>query len=133
MAPKEITSYTCKLSKTQGTRLRQCLQQKGFRFKELPYTHFAANQEKINVAYYTSGKLLVQGKGTQDFVQFILEPDILGEARLGYEDVLNPERLIPRVGVDESGKGDFFGPLCIAGVYVNETIVKDFESAGIMD
>ena len=35
--------------------------------------------------------------------------------KLGYETVLNPELLLPRIGVDESGKGDFFGPLCIAG------------------
>jgi len=25
----------------------------------------------------------------------------------------------PHFGVDESGKGDFFGPLVIAGVYVD--------------
>ena len=133
MPAKEITTYTCKLNSDQGKTLRQSLEQKGFQFKELAYTEFAASQEKINVALYTSGKLVVQGKGTHDFVQFILEPEVLGEARLGYEDVLNPERLLPRVGVDESGKGDFFGPLCVAGVYVNESIVKDFEAEGIMD
>ncbi len=133
MPAKEITTYTCKLTAEQGTRLAQILEEKGFQFRELAYAKFAATQEKINVAYYNSGKLVVQGKGTQDFVQFILEPDILGEARLGYEDVLNPERLTPRVGVDESGKGDFFGPLCVAGVYVNEALVKEFEAAGIMD
>ncbi len=133
MPAKEITTYTCKLTSDQGQTLRQSLEQKGFQFKELAYTKFAASQEKINIALYTSGKLVVQGKGTQEFVQFILEPEILGEARLGYEDVLNPERLLPRVGVDESGKGDFFGPLCVAGVYVNEAIVKDFEAQGIMD
>ena len=133
MPPKEITTYTCKLTPSQGKQLEQSLHAKGYRFKELAHTEFAATQEKINVAYYTSGKLVVQGKGTQDFVQFILEPEILGEARLGYEDLLDPDRLLPRIGVDESGKGDFFGPLCIAGVYVNESIVKDFEKEGIMD
>jgi ribonuclease HIII len=35
--------------------------------------------------------------------------------------------------VDESGKGDFFGPLCVAGVYVNETVVKQWRDAGIRD
>lgn len=133
MPSKEITTYSCKLTKEQGQQLQAILQQKGFEFKELAYTEFAASQEKINVAYYTSGKFVVQGKGTTDFVQFILEPEILGEAKLGYEDVLDPERFTARVGVDESGKGDFFGPLCVAGVYVNETIVKDFEAEGIMD
>ena len=30
------------------------------------------------------------------------------------------EKFIPHIGVDESGKGDFFGPLVIAGVLVDE-------------
>jgi len=35
--------------------------------------------------------------------------------------------------VDESGKGDFFGPLCIAGAYVNESVVKAWADAGVRD
>jgi ribonuclease HIII len=46
---------------------------------------------------------------------------------------LNPELLDARLGVDESGKGDFFGPLCIAGVYVNESVVNAWKDAGIRD
>ena len=63
----------------------------------------------------------------------MLEPEILQEARLGYEAVLNPDLLLPRLGVDESGKGDFFGPLCIAGAYVNAAVVKSWADAGIRD
>ena len=37
------------------------------------------------------------------------------------------------IGVDESGKGDFFGPLCIAGVLVNEKSEKLFTELGIKD
>src|SRR6185295_13938274 len=72
-------------------------------------------------------------KGTQEFVEFLLEPEVLKQAQLGYEAVLNPDLLLPRIGVDESGKGDFFGPLCIAGVYVNETVVKAWQDKGIRD
>ena len=80
-----------------------------------------------------SGKLVIQGKGTGEFVEFVLEPEILKEVKLGYEEVLNPELLAPRFGVDESGKGDFFGPLCVAGVYVNERVIKGWKDAGIKD
>ena len=41
--------------------------------------------------------------------------------------------LAPRIGVDESGKGDFFGPLCVAGVYINETMIAAWKDAGIRD
>lgn len=37
------------------------------------------------------------------------------------------------IGVDESGKGDFFGPLCIAGVLVDEKSKQLFEKLGIKD
>lgn len=37
------------------------------------------------------------------------------------------------IGVDESGKGDFFGPLCVAGVLVNEKSEKLFTELGIKD
>jgi len=76
---------------------------------------------------------VVQGKGTKEFVEFVLEPEILKQVKLGYETVLNPDLLLPRFGVDESGKGDFFGPLCIAGVYVNETVINSWKDKGVRD
>ena len=131
--PKLLTSHTCKLTAEQGEALRAWLREHGYRFREVPYTRFAAEQDKTNVVFYESGKLVIQGKGTRDFIEFVLEPEILNEARLGYETVLNPELLAPRLGVDESGKGDFFGPLCVAGAYVNEGVVKGWKDSGIRD
>jgi ribonuclease HIII len=128
-----ITSHTCKLTDSQAGALQNYLREHGFSFREVPYARFAAEKEKTNLVFYQSGKLVVQGKGTQDFVEFILEPQILGEATLGYETILHPELLAPRIGVDESGKGDFFGPLCVAGVYVNESVVAAWKGAGIRD
>ena len=99
-----ITSHTCKLTGPQAGNLEQYLRENGYAFREVPYARFAAEKEKTNVVFYQSGKLVVQGKGTQDFVEFVLEPQILQEVTLGYETVLNPELLVPRIGVDESGK-----------------------------
>jgi ribonuclease HIII len=39
----------------------------------------------------------------------------------------------PHFGVDESGKGDFFGPLVISGVYVDRGIARKLVDAGIVD
>jgi ribonuclease HIII len=130
---KPLTSYTGKLSDEQATALAAYLKEHHFKPREVPYARFAGEKEKLNVVFYESGKLVVQGKGTQEFIEFVLEPEILKQARLGYEAVLNPELLVPRFGVDESGKGDFFGPLCIAGVYVNEAVVKSWHESGIRD
>lgn len=130
---KPLTSYTCKLTDEQAATLKAWLDARHYEFREVPYARFAAEKEKTNVVFYESGKLVVQGKGTQEFVEFVLEPEILKQARLGYEAELNPDLLLPRIGVDESGKGDFFGPLCVAGVYINESVVKAWKEAGIRD
>ncbi|HWX19418.1 MAG TPA: ribonuclease HIII [Candidatus Binatia bacterium] len=130
---KPLTSYTAKLSDAQAAALKAWLQAHGYQFREVQYARFAAEKDKTGLVFYESGKLVVQGKGTQEFIEFVLEPEILKEARLGYEAVLNPELLLPRLGVDESGKGDFFGPLCVAGAYVNEAVVKAWKDSGIRD
>ena len=130
---KPLTSYTCKLSDAQAKALENCMRARDYKFRDVPYARFAGTKPDLNVVFYQSGKLVLQGKGTQEFIEFVLEPEILQEARLGYEAVLNPELLHPRLGVDESGKGDFFGPLCIAGVYVNESVIKAWQDAGIRD
>jgi ribonuclease HIII len=132
-AVKPLTSYTCTLTDNQAKTLQGLMDERGFKPREVPYARFAGEKEKLNVVFYQSGKLVVQGKGTQEFVEFILEPEVLGQAKLGYEPVLNPELLMPRFGVDESGKGDFFGPLCVAGVYVNEKVIQAWKDAGVRD
>ena len=40
---------------------------------------------------------------------------------------------IPHIGVDESGKGDFFGPLVIASVLTDEKTAKYFTELGMKD
>lgn len=130
---KPITCYTCKLSEEEATRLLDHLKERGYKFREVPHARFAAGRDKLTIVFYQSGKLVVQGKGTQEFVEFVLEPEVLRRVELGYEEVLNPEALLPRIGVDESGKGDFFGPLCIAAVYVNEEVLGEWKALGIRD
>lgn len=131
--PRPLTSHTCKLSNEEADRLHTLLRERGYQFREVPYARFAAARDKLAVVFYESGKLVVQGRDTRDFIEFILEPEVLRRAQLGYETTLNPGLLLPRIGVDESGKGDFFGPLCIAAVYVNESVVRAWEQAGVRD
>src|SRR3989440_3584806 len=129
-----MTSYTHPLTPDQAAKLRTLLKELGFEFAEKPYTLFFAQKDKLSVAVYEKGpKVLLQGKGSEEFVQFQLEPKILEQAKLGYEEVHSPEMFEPHFGIDESGKGDFFGPLVIAGVYVDREIARKFLDAGIQD
>jgi ribonuclease HIII len=129
-----MNSYTHALTAEQATKLRALLEELGFQFTPKQYTLFFAQKNKLSVAAYEKGpKVLVQGKGVQEFVQFELEPKIFGEAKLGYEEVHAPEMFEPHFGVDESGKGDFFGPLVISGVYVDRGIARKLLDAGVQD
>ncbi len=129
-----MNSYTHALTQEQAEKLRDLLETTGFKFAPRPYTLYFAQKDKLSVAVYEKGpKVLLQGKGIEEFVQFQLEPEVLGEAKLGYEEVHSPEMFEPHFGVDESGKGDFFGPLVIAGVYVDRGIARKFMEAGIQD
>src|SRR3954451_5747155 len=129
-----MTSYTHPLTPDQAAKLQALLRELGFDFAERPYTLFFAQKDKLSAAVYEKGpKILLQGKGIEEFVQFELEPKILGEAKLGYEEVHSPEMFEPHFGVDESGKGDFFGPLVIAGVYVDRGIARKLIDAGVVD
>ena len=129
-----LNSYTHPLTQEQVTKLRALLEDLGFEFSPKDYALFFARKNKLSVAVYQKGpKVFVQGKGVEEFVQFELEPKILGEAKLGYEEVHSPEMFEPHFGVDESGKGDFFGPLVICGVYVDRGIARKLLDAGVVD
>src|SRR5436190_12707161 len=129
-----MNSYTHALTYEQVRKLRALLDELGFEFSPKEWTIFFAQKNKLSVAVYRKGpKALVQGQGVEEFVQFELEPKILGEAKLGYEEVHSPEMFEPHFGVDESGKGDFFGPLVISGVYVDRGIARKLIDAGVVD
>lgn len=130
----KITTYTKPLTREQADRLRGLLEAKGLTFETKPYCLYAASRPGLAVLVYEKGpKVVVQGKETEDFVLNTLEPQVLGKAELGYEEVLNPEMYQPHIGVDESGKGDYFGPLVIAGAYVDGNMARKLRESGVMD
>ncbi len=131
---KKITSHVVTLTPEQCVVLENLLRERGWEFAEQPYAHWKALRDKTNVVAYKSGKLTVQGAGCADFVAFILEPEILHSYGFGYE--VEPEvteTFDAHGGIDESGKGDFFGPLVIAGVVLGPENGPKLRAAGVRD
>jgi len=126
-------SFTFELSETQQAALIMILEGGNFKAATVPYSIIAADGDHCRIVLYQSGKCVVQGKGAQDFVTFTLEPLVLLSAQVGYEDVLNSEALAPHIGVDESGKGDFFGPMVIASAYVDKALTEPMREIGVKD
>ncbi|MCF7817583.1 MAG: ribonuclease HIII [Kiritimatiellales bacterium] len=126
-------SFTYKLTDEQQNALLKLLKNSKYLPTSVPHTQMAVSIPDCRINLYTSGKLLVQGKAAQEWITFSLEPEILMEARLGYEELLDPEAFQPHMGIDESGKGDFFGPLVIASAYVDEGLVEKLREIGVRD
>ena len=126
-------SYTFVLTPEQQDALEQLLASGNYLSREVPHTRIAVEADRCKVMLYSSGKCLVQGKGATDWVQFILEPLVLMEVRTGYEEVLNPQAFQPHMGIDESGKGDFFGPMVIAAVFSDDGLAHKFNEMGVKD
>jgi ribonuclease HIII len=132
-APKTLSTYTVKLDDGQMAKLEQVCLRKGWDRTEVAYARFGFKGPKVNVTGYTSGKALIAGKGTEEFVTMTLEPEVTGEVRLGYDEVLNPDWFEPHAGMDESGKGDFFGPVVAATVIADRRAIEALVAAGVKD
>ncbi len=134
-APKKLASYTAKLNEAQMEKLRGICVERGWTPFEVAYTRFAfkADHLKTNVSAYTSGKVVIAGKGTEDFVRDVLEPEVIGAATLGYDEVLHPDWFESHAGLDESGKGDFFGPVIAATVIADKSAIETWRKAGVQD
>jgi len=127
--------YTLSLEGEQMERLAELLEARDWVFASVDHSLFAYRDpiSKVNVVGYKSGKLVVQGKGTEAFVRDVLEAEITGDPRLGYDEVHHPEWFEDHAGIDESGKGDLFGPLVSATVVAEEKHVRDWMDKGIQD
>ncbi|MBR1870684.1 MAG: ribonuclease HIII [Kiritimatiellae bacterium] len=132
------TSFTYELDAAAQERLAAMLAVCSFRPRKVPYSILSFEGEGFNCTLYEKEKhglrkCLVQGAKAQDFILFYLEPQVLLAATLGYENVIDPERDAPHFGSDESGKGDWFGPLTVACVYVDETTAPALRDMGVRD
>lgn len=129
MAPF-VTTLDLKLSE----KLLADLQGQGFEITTPAHTVFSAKKKGVSCTLYQSGKLTVQGKEMGAFIEFYLEPEILKSCPYTYQDkVTDDTHLQEHIGIDESGKGDFFGPLCIAGVYADKDNIHKLKALGVRD
>jgi ribonuclease HIII len=114
-------------------------------------------EEKIAIKQYTNGKLQMQGIGGELYKNIL---DIVitlynlkyPNAQLSLDDYIRREAEenlmskkgsleasrranipLPHIGTDESGKGDYLGPMVIAGIWVDEPIKAKLEAMGIKD
>lgn len=132
MADTQMTNFVISLTPQQIETLQTILQEQGWEFSDFAYAHWKAKKDKVNIVAYLSGKVTLQGKGTSKVVEFIIEPQITGVLNTG-EHSPEATEVEPHIGIDESGKGDYFGPLVIASCYVDSQTAPKLQAIGVVD
>ncbi len=130
-----MASYSGKYDKYTLSTLKNKLEQAGAKFMQPQYTEFQVRLNGVVATFYTSGKLVVQGANIENFLEEYLN---IQQSPKTYANQATlalslDEKPYPHIGVDESGKGDFFGPLCVAGVLLDEKQAKYLKELGIKD
>ena len=114
--------------------------------------HFKNGSTSISINFYLSEKVLIQGNPSE--MRSILEdwwqqqqakqaPPTLWDMPISESEqstsslspALPPRetKVMAHIGTDEAGKGDYFGPLVIAGIYVDEHSASQLQALGVRD
>ncbi len=95
---------------------------------------------KAQLTQWTNGTLMLQGEGGAfDESLEIVEGELEGLANVQTApkpkepDLSSLSRDVPWAGTDESGKGDYFGPLVSAAVFVDASLAAQLEAIGVRD
>lgn len=135
-----MNMFTDKFNLTGQEKLKAFFVADGCAIEEQAHAIFrAANKSKgYNAVFYKTGKLVIQGKSVDEVVKKFSEKfaaTVATQTKLLKTDFAKKEIAIPlrHIGTDESGKGDFFGPLVVAGVLVDEKTEKILKALGVKD
>lgn len=138
-----MNTYSNKFTSLQANKIKELLEAKNASFDIIQYSVWRAKTKDFQAIYYNSGKFLVQGKDVSSIVNEIESLLSVSSAPKLNIKSKTPETKIENdlqetchkvyIGTDESGKGDFFGPLVVAGVQINETNKQKFIDLGIKD
>lgn len=120
-----------KIDVSLANKLKTDLTAQGFELSQPAHTLFNAKKPGISCTLYESGKLVVQGKEMKPFIEFYLEPEIIHDFTFSHPEAHLD--LKSRIGMDEAGKGDFFGPLSVAAVYGDSEGIKEMLKIGVKD
>ena len=124
-------SYSLKVDPSFWVHYKNLLLAENCTFSVPDYTFFQAKNKMWQFTFYKTGKILVQGKDIDYIVKKYLDENFkIQSEKLFTQDEIAP---YPHIGIDESGKGDFFGPLVIAGCYLTEENACKLKNMGVVD
>lgn len=128
-----MNTFSEKIDFGDFEKVREFFVTQNAKFSLQQHAVFRAEINGTVAVLYKSGKLVIQGKDITDFVNSYKLNFNKNTKTFSSEHNKSTTISEPHIGVDESGKGDFFGPLVIAGALIDDTNIQKFIDAGIKD
>ena len=129
-----------KLLGAQQLRLRERLNAGAYEWRKTPHARFSVKGEGVVATLYNSGKLVIQGADPEAWAARVVEGDakvVPGKGASARDERESGDRvsqvLVTTVGSDETGKGDYFGPLVVAAVRLEPELATKMAEGGVMD
>lgn len=116
-------TLSIQLSIDEAKRVKDVLLSFGWQDADINNEYIALrmkNDKGSVVTLYTSRKIVFQGK--EDFTDIVQA--IQGDSNVDF---------VSHIGVDEVGKGDYFGPLVVVSCFVDEEFYKKVKALGVGD
>ncbi len=130
-------TFSAKIADANPEKIRNFLARLGFTFSETAHAHFSARGDDAHVTLYRSGKIVAQGKGAAGTWEYLTAMGFVGATAAGSAGKSSTGRphksRPPRMGGDECGKGDYFGPLVVATCRVSAEVEEKLVAKGIQD
>jgi ribonuclease HIII len=127
------TTRTVKVDPQLAPTVKQALVDAGFELSTAPYAFFRAKGAGLTATFYEKGKLVLQGA----------DIDLWAERLTGQgvpeDSFVVSMRRHPEpppacwIGIDEAGKGDYFGPLVVVAAAIRRDQVPLIRELGVDD
>ncbi len=106
-----------------------------------PYVKLADAQHIIatiktdhaTISIYKSGKVMFQGREAEREFLYWVDVFALPVDQESPEDAIKEDFYTPSIGSDESGVGDYFGPLTVCAVYISKRDMPRLRTLNIRD
>jgi ribonuclease HIII len=124
-------TISIKLTNKQVEVLKKLLLKKSWKDEDInnEYVVLRMKNKKGSVCtLYTSMKVVFQGN--EDFKDIIKYLEV---GRVETSSNKKESNIVPHIGVDEVGKGDYFGPLVVVACFVNKDFLERIAGLGIGD
>ncbi len=127
-----MNTFSTKLTSDQLPAVLTHLQEGNYEPHHVAYAQAAGKKPGLSLVLYQSGKLVAQGKGVKEWLEFFWEPVVTGVPK-DASPAADSNLPLPRIGIDESGKGDFFGPMVVAAYALHADHQATLDTLGVKD